>query len=307
MPTLIGRLTHDVTPPNSLVYTVFAVLELISPSSQRWPQPIAIYPEFPRCGHRRLDDFGGNRRQVQGSRPTTRCRKPISRNSWIASASCSGSPIGSARRPSAPEPPHCCRRSSRLSSGHGRLLRTPGRRGRVLHRISGLWCQSEFQASANCSRQTGIAVPWCQRGWEVRPRPRGGREERSRHRLPRSTRPAKSTRPSRNSGLIILIASSNRETRWSQGNPNMSYSGLCQPAPTPRTNRPPLISSIISDILATIAGLRQPRHVTWTPSVMRDVTAAIPAMSGKTSQTPRVAPSPGGICMMKWSGNHSPS
>ena len=50
---------------------------------------------------------------------------------------------------------------------------------------------------------------------------------------------------------------------------------VAQPAPTPSTNRPPLISSRFSAILATIPGLRHPRHVTNTPSVILDVAAAI--------------------------------
>ena len=57
--------------------------------------------------------------------------------------------------------------------------------------------------------------------------------------------------------------------------------------------RPPLMSSIVSVILATRPGLRKPVQATSDPIWMRSVALARPAMMVKHSQTPRSSSSAG--------------
>ena len=69
--------------------------------------------------------------------------------------------------------------------------------------------------------------------------------------------------------------SSNRLTLWSVGQPNASYSGSCQPEPTPRISRPSLTWSRVAAIFASSAALRNPVHITSVPSSTRLVASAI--------------------------------
>ena len=90
---------------------------------------------------------------------------------------------------------------------------------------------------------------------------------------------------------MIVNASSNRETRWSNGKPNARYSVSCQPAPRPRISRPPLISSIVAAFFAIIAGAWKDVAATSGPSSTRVVTAASAANCDHASQGPRGVPS----------------
>ena len=74
---------------------------------------------------------------------------------------------------------------------------------------------------------------------------------------------------------MMVSDSSKRETLWSVGKPNASNSGSCQPAPTPRISRPPLMVSSVPAILASTAGLRNAVHSTIVPSSTRRVASAI--------------------------------
>lgn len=73
---------------------------------------------------------------------------------------------------------------------------------------------------------------------------------------------------------MIVSASSNRPTRWSNGWPKARNSVSFQPAPMPSISQPPLISSIVSAILASSAGRRNAVQATIGPSSTRRVTAA---------------------------------
>ena len=53
---------------------------------------------------------------------------------------------------------------------------------------------------------------------------------------------------------MIVKASAKRLIRWSKGKPKAANSVSFQPAPRPRTRRPPLISSTVAACLASIAG-----------------------------------------------------
>ncbi len=68
--------------------------------------------------------------------------------------------------------------------------------------------------------------------------------------------------------------------------------------------RPPLISSSVSAILATSAGLRKGRQQTSGPKSTREVTAARPVRMDQHSQEPSTLPSERNS---KWSGAHSES
>ena len=73
---------------------------------------------------------------------------------------------------------------------------------------------------------------------------------------------------------MIVNASSKRPIRWSNGKPKARNSVSFQPAPRPRMKRPPLISSIVAAILASIAGLWKLVQATSGPSSIRSVAAA---------------------------------
>ena len=86
---------------------------------------------------------------------------------------------------------------------------------------------------------------------------------------------------------MIVNASSNRSMRWSNGMPNARNSVSFQPAPRPRMRRPPLISSIVSARLASIAGLWNAVQATSGPSSIRLVAAARAASIAQASHGPR--------------------
>ena len=65
---------------------------------------------------------------------------------------------------------------------------------------------------------------------------------------------------------MIVNASSNRSTRWSNGMPNARNSVSFQPAPRPRISRPPLISSMVVACLARSAGLWNAVQATSGPN-----------------------------------------
>ena len=85
---------------------------------------------------------------------------------------------------------------------------------------------------------------------------------------------------------MIVNASAKRLIRWSKGKPNAANSVSFQPAPRPRTRRPPLISSTVAACLASIAGAWNAVAATSGPSVTRDVTAARAASSVHASHGP---------------------
>ncbi len=89
---------------------------------------------------------------------------------------------------------------------------------------------------------------------------------------------------------MTVNASSNREMRWSKGNPYAAYSRSFQPAPSPSTSRPPETPSTVAAILASIGGVWKPVEATSGPSSIRVVTAASAASEVQTSQGPRVTP-----------------
>ena len=90
---------------------------------------------------------------------------------------------------------------------------------------------------------------------------------------------------------MIVNASSNRETRWSNGKPKAANSVSFQPAPRPRIKRPPLISSTVLASFASIAGVWKAVAATSGPSRIRDVLAAMAASIVQTSHGPRAEPS----------------
>ena len=90
---------------------------------------------------------------------------------------------------------------------------------------------------------------------------------------------------------MIVNASSNREMRWSNGNPKARNSVSFQPAPKPRISRPPLISSTVAAIFASIGGVWNAVAATSGPSLIRVVACAIAASEVHASQGPRVEPS----------------
>jgi hypothetical protein len=97
----------------------------------------------------------------------------------------------------------------------------------------------------------------------------------------------------RTSGTTIRSASSKRSTRRSFGKPNVSYSASCHPAPRPRISRPPLTSSAVAAILATIAGLRKLEQSTSVPISTRSVAAATALTTVHASSWPSIGPSEG--------------
>ena len=68
---------------------------------------------------------------------------------------------------------------------------------------------------------------------------------------------------------MIVKASAKRLIRRSKGKPKAANSISFQPAPRPRTRRPPLISSTVAAILASIAGAWNAVAATSGPSVIR--------------------------------------
>src|SRR3990172_7493740 len=86
---------------------------------------------------------------------------------------------------------------------------------------------------------------------------------------------------------MMAKASSNRSTRWSNGNPNARYSGSFHPAPSPRINRPPLISSMVAAFLARMAGLWNETLATSGPRSTRSVMPASAARTDQASHGPR--------------------
>ena len=100
-------------------------------------------------------------------------------------------------------------------------------------------------------------------------------------------------------------ASSNLSTRWSNGNPNARNSTSFHPAPSPRINRPPLISSTVAAFFASIAGLWNDALATSGPSSTRSVTAARAARADHASQGPR-GDIPGSR-YRRWSPTHTES
>ncbi len=92
---------------------------------------------------------------------------------------------------------------------------------------------------------------------------------------------------------MIVKASAKRLIRRSKGKPKAENSVSFQPAPSPRTRRPPLISSTVPAILASIAGAWKAVAATSGPRVIRLVTAASPASVVHTSHGPRARSSPG--------------
>ena len=111
--------------------------------------------------------------------------------------------------------------------------------------------------------------------------------------------PSKSARPSRSSGTMIWSASSKRPKTLSSGSPN-ACACLARrgPHPSPRTNRPPLISSSVSTAFAVMPALRWSADRTHVPTLIRDVTAATAPAIATPSQNPV-----GGLS----SGSHSSS
>ncbi len=72
-------------------------------------------------------------------------------------------------------------------------------------------------------------------------------------------------------------SSANRSPTDPNGNPKASNSSSNHPAPIPRSNRPPLIRSIVAAIFARSAGWRNGADSTRLPRRARSVTAASPA------------------------------
>ena len=92
---------------------------------------------------------------------------------------------------------------------------------------------------------------------------------------------------------MMVNASSNRLTRWSNGKPYAWYSSSFQPAPRPRIRRPPLISSSVAACLARRPGLRKLVAATSGPISTRSVNAAMAASVVHASHGPRAgSPSP---------------
>ena len=105
--------------------------------------------------------------------------------------------------------------------------------------------------------------------------------------------PSKSARPCRSSGTMISTASSNRPNTWSSGSPKAwAWRPAC-PDPRPNTNRPPLISSMVSTALAVIPGFRCRAERTHVPTLTRDVAAATAPVRAAHSQKPVALPSGG--------------
>src|SRR5262245_19384992 len=94
-------------------------------------------------------------------------------------------------------------------------------------------------------------------------------------------------------------SSSKRPTRWSNGRPNASYSGPCQPEPTPSTRRPPDRSSSVPAILAIRPAFRNDEHMTRAPSSTRGTTGASAASVVHASLRPSSAS--GGKRNSRWS------
>ena len=72
-------------------------------------------------------------------------------------------------------------------------------------------------------------------------------------------------------------SASNRSPISPKRYPNASNSSRIQPAPSPRSSRPPESRSIDAAVLARSAGWRNGAHSTSVPIRTRSVTAAIPA------------------------------
>ena len=83
----------------------------------------------------------------------------------------------------------------------------------------------------------------------------------------------------------------------------MSVAGT--PLPSPRTSRPPLTSSRVTAILASIAGLRNPVQAISGPIPIRVVASAAAVRIVQHSQKPNRGRS--ATCRSRWSGTHSVS
>ena len=89
---------------------------------------------------------------------------------------------------------------------------------------------------------------------------------------------------------MIVNASSNRLTRRSNGAPSAANSVSFQPAPRPRTRRPPEISSTAAACFASMNGLWNAVAATSGPRATRSVASARPASVVHASHGPRVSP-----------------
>ena len=96
--------------------------------------------------------------------------------------------------------------------------------------------------------------------------------------------------PSRSSVRTIVNASSKRLIRWSNGASSAPNSTGFQPAPMPRTSRPPEISSTVEASLASMNGTWNAVAATSGPSAIRSVASASPASVVHASHGPRVSP-----------------
>ena len=169
------------------------------------------------------------------------------------------------------------RPSARPRPGRARPRGRPRRRGRAAgRRPSGRLSVSLYQAF---QESTWGMVIRSIRG-PIEPIISGGpagRGPRGRSSQSRAwyQRPSKSMAPSRRSVRMIVNASSKRSIRWSYGKPKARNSVSFQPAPRPRTNRPPLISSIVAACLASRAGLWKLVQATSGPSSILVVAAAM--------------------------------
>ena len=90
---------------------------------------------------------------------------------------------------------------------------------------------------------------------------------------------------------MISSASSKRPMTWSSGSPNAWACLPACPEPSPKTNRPPLISSSVSTALAVIAGLRCRADRIQVPTFTREVAAATAPVIATLSHQPWIDPS----------------
>ncbi len=90
---------------------------------------------------------------------------------------------------------------------------------------------------------------------------------------------------------MISTASSKRPITWSSGSPKAWACLPACPEPSPKTNRPPLISSSVSTALAVIAGLRCRADRIQVPTFTREVAAATAPVIATLSHQPWIDPS----------------
>ena len=86
---------------------------------------------------------------------------------------------------------------------------------------------------------------------------------------------------------MIVNASSNLETRWSNGSPKARNSTSFQPQPRPSTSLPPESSCVAAAIRASTPGGWNAVHATSGPSSMRSVIPASQASVVQASHGPR--------------------